>query len=73
LVDIKTWNLANKGKIKIIEIDDKEVKIEYNKKKELSINQPIVKNRKNYNPDYCYSKVLKCPECGSYLTASTSR
>ena len=73
LVDIKTFNLANKGKIRIIEIDDTEVKIEYNKKKETQLNKPIVKNRKNYNTDYCYSKVLKCPECGSYLTASTSR
>ena len=73
LIDIKTWNQANRWKIKIIEIDDTEVKIEYNNKKEIQINQPIIKNRKNYNPDYCYSKVLKCPKCGSYLTASTSR
>ncbi len=73
LVDIKTFNQANRWKIKIIKIDNNEVKIEYNNKKEIQINQPIIKKRKNYNPDYCYSKVLKCPKCWSYLTASTSR
>jgi len=73
LISIKQWNQANRWKIKIIEIDKNEVKIEYNSKKEKQINQPIVKNRWNYNSDYCYSKVLKCPECDSPLTASTSR
>ena len=73
LIDINTWNKANRWKLKIIEIDDKEVKIEYDNWKQKQINKPITERRKNYNPDYCYSKVLKCPECWGYLTGSASR
>lgn len=72
LVDIVTWNKANRWKIIIIE--DNPLRIEYSWNwKEITINQPIIKNRKSYNPDYCYSKVLKCPLCSWTLTASTSR
>ena len=73
LIDISIWNKANRWKIKIIEIDKKEVKIEYNVKNQKKINQPIIRNRKSYNPFYCYAKVLKCPECGWALTGSTSK
>jgi Resolvase, N terminal domain len=73
LISIKLWNQANRGKIKIMDIGKNEVVIEYNSKKETQINQPIVKERGNYNSDYCYSKVLKCAKCNAPLTASTSR
>lgn len=72
LVDINTWNKANRWKIKIIEVDGKEVKIEYRSWKEIKMNQPIVKNRKGYNTNFCYSKVLTCPHCKADLTASSS-
>jgi len=73
LIDIKTWNKANKWKVKIIEIDDKEVKIEFKNWKEKQVNKPITQRRKNYNPNYFYSKVLKCPHCNWYLTGWASK
>lgn len=73
LVDIKTWNKANRWKIEIVEIDDKEVKIEFNNWKEKQINKPIIERRKNYNSNYFYSKVLKCPHCWGYLTWNASK
>ncbi|MFK7779772.1 MAG: recombinase family protein [Candidatus Gracilibacteria bacterium] len=72
LIDINIWNKANRGKITIIEIDDKEVKIEYKNKKEITINQPIIETRKNYNNSFPYTKALKCPVCSSILTGNTS-
>lgn len=73
LIDIKIWNKANRWKIKLIEIDKKEVKIEFSKWKEKQINKPIIERRKNYNPNYFYSKVLKCPHCNGFLTGSASK
>ncbi len=72
LVSIETWNKANRWKIKIVEIDDKEIILEYNNWKEKTTDFPIIEKRKNYNPDYAYSKVLKCPHCEWELTANTS-
>ena len=73
LVSIDLWNKANKWKIKIIEIDKKEFKIIYNNKNESSIDKPIIKKRKRYNPFFCYSKILKCPICNKHLIWSSSR
>lgn len=73
LVDIETWNKANRGKVEIIEINDTEIKMEYNDWKQKQINEPIIKKKKNYNPEYPFSKVLMCAHCDGNLTASTSR
>ncbi len=67
LVSIETWNKANRWKIKIIEREDWEVQIVYKKKDKEDIN-PIIDKRKDYNSDYPYTKVLKCPICWWTLT-----
>ena len=73
LVEINIWNKANRWKYKIIEIDDKEVIIEYKNKNEEIKDIPIIEKRKNYNNDFPYSKVLKCPICSWYLTPNNSK
>lgn len=73
LVSIELWNKANRGKIEIIEIDKTEVKIEYNNGKEKQINKPIKEKRKDYNPDYPFAKVLKCPICWGTFTGNASK
>lgn len=73
LVSIDLWNKANRWKIEIIEIDKTEVKIEYNNGKEKQINKPIKEKRKDYNPDYPFAKVLKCPICWGAFTWNASK
>lgn len=73
LVSIDIWNRANRGKIKIVELDDKDVVIEYNNGKQKQVNLPIIEKRKDYNPEYPFSKVLLCPHCQNILTPNTSR
>jgi len=72
IINIKIWNKANRWKIKIIEIDSKEVIIEY-KNKNITTKKPILEKRKNYNTEYPFAKVLKCPVCNSELTPNTSK
>jgi hypothetical protein len=64
LVSIDTWNKANKGKIIIVEHNDKSVEIVYKNKKDIvETIIPTIEKRKDYNNDYQYAKVLKCPTC----------
>ena len=72
LVSIDIWNKANRWKIKIIEIDNKEVQLQYNNWKDIQTDFPIIEKRKDYNPEYPYAKVFKCPHCEWDLTANTS-
>lgn len=72
LVDINTWNYANRWLIKIIEDNNWNIEIVYSKKWNTSF-EPIVEKRKSYNPDYPYSKVLKCPICNWTLTPNKSK
>lgn len=73
LVSIETWNKANKWKISIIQTESDEIHINYGNDSNLRINMPIKKVRKSYNPDFCFSRVFKCPICWGYLTWSSSR
>jgi len=73
LIDIDTWNKANRWKIKVIELDDKEIMIEYTNKGEPTINIPTVQKRKNYNSDFPLAKVLKCPHCNGVMTGNPSK
>ncbi len=72
LIDIKTWNKANRWKVRVIDLGNNEIKVEYNVKNTIRVNKPIIKNRKTYNPYYCFAKVLKCPLCWWNLTGSNS-
>lgn len=72
LVNIDTWNKANRWKVKIIDLID-EVLIEYNNWKTTIINKEVKEKRRKYNSYYPYSKVLKCPICQWVLTANTSK
>ena len=72
LVTIDIWNKANKWKAEIIELNNNEVLIKYFDEEEISDNTPIIKRRREYNPQYPYAKVFKCPECKWVLTANTS-
>jgi hypothetical protein len=71
LVDIELWNEANRWKYKIIE-HDWNVEIEFYQW-EKKLKTPTIKKRKNYNPDYPFSKVLQCPICWWHLTSEKSK
>lgn len=73
LVSIETWNQANRWKVRINKIDNDTVSIEYNNKDNSISELPIIEKRKNYNSEYRYSKVLKCPICSWVLTGNTSK
>jgi len=74
LVSIDTWNKANKGKIIIVEHNDKSVEIVYKNKKDIvETIIPTIEKRKDYNNDYQYAKVLKCPTCKWVLTWNNAR
>lgn len=72
LVDINTWNKANRWKITILEVNKNELSIKYNEMEEENI-IPEKEKRKNYNSDYPYWQVLKCPTCWWHLTANKSK
>ncbi|EKD44190.1 MAG: NUDIX hydrolase, partial [uncultured bacterium (gcode 4)] len=72
LVDISTWNRANKWKVQIIEGTDWEVDIIYSKKWKESF-EPIIERRKTYDSDYPFSQVLRCPVCAGHLTPNKSK
>ena len=67
LVDIKTFNKANRGKI-ILSITEGEVKI-YHKPPE---GKYAVKKGVR-NPDFPYKRIVMCPECNKPLFGSASR
>ena len=73
LVSIQLWNKANRGKYKINVIDSENIETEYYKGQTQLKEEPIAKKLKNYNPDYPYWKVLKCPHCEWHLTAERSK
>ena len=73
LVSIHIWNKANRGKVEIIEIGNNELKIQYDDGKIKKVNEPIiVRKRQNYNPEYPYKSMLKCPHCWWLLRGSSS-
>ena len=72
LVSITLWNKANRWKYKINVINDDEIDIEYYNG-EIRLEAPIIQRHKNYNPEYMFWKVLKCPQCEWHLTAEKSR
>lgn len=72
LVSIDLWNRANRGKYKINFINNDEIYIEHYKW-ETKLEAPIVQKYKNYNPEYPFWRVLKCPLCWWHLTAEKSR
>ena len=72
LIDIGTWNRANKWKIQIIEKEDWEVDIIYSKKWKESF-EPIIERRKTYDSGYPFSQVLRCPVCAGHLTPNKSK
>ncbi len=72
LIGIDIWNRANKWKVEIIEKDDWEIEIVYSKKGKESF-EPIIEKRKNYDSDYPFSRVLRCPVCMGHLTPNKSK
>ncbi|NCT56068.1 recombinase family protein, partial [bacterium] len=66
LVDIKTFNLANRGKVAIIE--DK-----YGYKLEKNLNKMVGVNRNSNNPLFPYKNYIVCKTCGKILKGSRSR
>ena len=73
LVSIDLWNKANRWRYKINIINNNNIEIEYYKWDTKLEESPIIQKPKNYNPDYPYWKVLKCPQCWWHLTAEKSR
>ncbi|EKE28205.1 MAG: NUDIX hydrolase [uncultured bacterium (gcode 4)] len=71
LVDISTWNKANRWKIQIIEDSEWVIEIIYSKKWKESF-EPIKEERKTYRPEYSFARVLGCPVCWGYLTPNKS-
>ncbi len=67
LVSIKTFNMANKGKVFIKENDDASLSILYNHCPEKLIN---IKSK--YNPLFPFKNVVRCPQCGKTLSGSAS-
>lgn len=72
LVSIDLWNKANRWKCKINFIDNDNIELEYYQW-ESKLESPIIQKHKNYNSEYPYWKVLKCPDCWWHLTAEKSR
>ncbi len=70
LVDIETFNAANKGKIYIIKNGDGSFYIKHNIKW-ANINQPDKRMRNN--PAFPFKSVLLCPTCHKEVKASSSR
>ena len=70
LVEVDTFNAANKGKIYIVMKNDGSVVIERNVKW-ANINQPDKRMRNN--PYYPFKEVLTCPTCHKELKASASK
>ena len=69
LVDIETFNAANKGKIYITKNNDNSFNIKHNVRW-ANINQPDKRMRDN--PLYPYKPVLLCPVCRKEVKASAS-
>lgn len=67
LVSITKFNTANKGKVYIEELPDKNIKIFYDLKPE-----KILKRRQKFRKDYIFKNVVLCDICGSPLLASPS-
>jgi len=49
-------------------LDNENIEIQYYKGQTQLKEELIAKKLKNYNPDYPYWKVLKCPHCEWHLT-----
>jgi hypothetical protein len=63
-VSINIWNKANKKRAKIIEDKVNSITIVYKNKSDTVDNIIEIKEqRKDYNSEYPYAKVLSCPEC----------
>jgi hypothetical protein len=73
LISIELWNKANIWKYKINIIDEENIEIEHYKWETKLQEAPIIQKPKNYNPDYMFWKVLKCPQCEWHLTAEKSK
>ena len=71
LVDIDTWNAANKWKIKILHIDGDYFIEHQNKWSEIK-EYKIPRRRWVFSKDAPYSHVIKCPVCWSKVTKSNS-
>ena len=70
IVSIELWNQANRWKIKIVENPDWSIELLYWKNlKSIEVKE----TRANYNSDYPYSRVMKCPLCNWHLTPNKSR
>ncbi len=67
LVDIDTFNEANRGRI-FVEIDSRDT-ITIKKRKV----PEHLKNKKAFNPDFPYKQVVACPECNKMLSGSATR
>lgn len=70
LISIELFNKANRGKIHITENKDWGISVLYWDKKQ---EEPIIEKRLSFNPEYPYSKVLKCPICSWFLTPNRSK
>ncbi len=68
LVDIDTFNKANRGKVFIKAKEDGTPAILYNYDQDA---KPI-KKRKKYNPLFLYDKMILCPECKLPFKSSSS-
>ena len=69
IVDIETFNRANRGKVFVIKNNDGSVQIKYNIKIGSIGNGD---KRMRNNPNYPFKSVLRCPDCGKELKASAS-
>ena len=69
LVDVETFNRANRGKIFITKDTDGSVQIKYNIK---IGNIGNGDKRLRNNPNYPFKSVIRCPICGKELKASAS-
>lgn len=69
LVDVETFNRANRGKVFVVKNSDGSVQVKYNIK---IGNIGNGDKRMRNNPDYPFKGILRCPDCGKEVKASAS-
>lgn len=72
LVSIEKFNIANKGRVFIRELESGEIEILYNHKEEKS-NIPFVKKRQKFRKDFIFKNAILCPECKKPFLASAPK
>lgn len=70
IIDVETFNRANRGKVFIVKNKDDSFQVEYNIKIGSIGNGD---KRLRNNPKYPFKGILRCPHCGNEVKASASR